>query len=410
MSDTREPICLVIGASHAGCQLAESVRKNGWSGSIQVIGEEPYLPYHRPPLSKDFLSGKKDVEDMLIKPASLYQKNGIDFILNTRAEEINRERKEVRLQGGSTLRYDKLALATGSRPRTIPVPGADKEGVHYLRTIDDIKAIQRYVDPGSRAVIVGGGYIGLETAAALRGLAVEVTILEMMPRILQRVTAPILSDFYARVHEEEGVAIVTNAAIDTIEGGASVSQVLCEDGRAYPADLVIIGAGIVPNTEIAQVAGLEVEGGIVVDSRAATSDPDIFAAGDCTWHYNTRYNRWLRLESVQNAFDQARVAGANICGVEQHYSELPWFWSDQYDMKLQIAGLSQGFDDVVIRGSTVEDRQFAAFYFAGDRLLAVDAVNMPLAFMIGKKLLAAGNTCPKQHVSDPDFDLKQLLS
>jgi 3-phenylpropionate/trans-cinnamate dioxygenase ferredoxin reductase subunit len=409
MSNSKDQVCVVIGASHAGCQLAESVRKNGWEGKIIVLGDENYLPYHRPPLSKDFLKGDKAVEDILIRPQSLYEKMEVEFRLGHGVTSIDREAKSLTRDDGSSLQYDKLALTVGARVRQVPIPGVEKAGVHYLRTIEDIEAIRPFVAAGKNAVIVGGGYIGLETAAALRGMDMNVTVLEMLPRILQRVTAPVISEFYTRVHTEEGVRIVTDTAVSEITGGEAVEGVACQDGSQFPADLVIIGAGIIPNIELAEAAGLNAENGIVVDEFATTSDPDIVAAGDCTWHHNPVYDRWIRLESVQNATDQARVAGASICGVKQAYNQLPWFWSDQYNMKLQIAGLSQGFDDVVIRGDISSGREFAAFYFEGDKLLAVDSVNMPIAFMVGKRLLTTGQAVDKSNLADSGFDLKLLL-
>ncbi|MBN24707.1 MAG: pyridine nucleotide-disulfide oxidoreductase [Alteromonadaceae bacterium] len=410
MSYTADKVCIVVGASHAGAQLADSVRKNGWEGKILVVGNEAFLPYHRPPLSKDFLAGNKSVENILLKSSSAYEKLNVEFKLSTWVTKIDPQNKTLLLDDGSTLIYDKLALALGARVRKVPIPGSEKAGVYYLRTIEDIENIRPYTIAGKNAVIVGGGYIGLETAAALRKLGMEVTVIEMMPRILQRVTAQEISDFYSRIHKEEGVTIVTDSAVNEIEGAETVTGVRCSDGGTFPADLVIIGAGILPNVELAAEAGLKVEqGGIVVDEFATTSNADIFAAGDCTWHFNPIYKRWMRLESVQNAVGQARVAGATICEQKLSYNELPWFWSDQYDLKLQIAGLSQGFDNIVIRGDISKSRQFAAFYFAGDQFIAVDAVNMPAAFMVGKRLLLTDKPVDKAKLADESVELKSLL-
>lgn len=410
MTNTKEKVCVVIGASHAGCHLAESVRKNGWEGQIILIGDEPYFPYNRPPLSKGFLAGQKEIKNILIKPETFYQKLDIEPRFNTQVERIDRVQKQVILKGGKALNYDKLGLATGARPRTLPIPGAELSGVCYLRTADDVLGMKYFVGAGKRAVILGGGYIGLETAAALRKLNMEVTVLEMMPRILQRVTSHVMSEFYDRIHREEGVNIHANVKVTSIQGSEWANAVRCEDGAEYPADLVIIGAGVLPNSELAAESGLSVENGIVVDKHAVTSDPDIVAAGDCAWHFNSLYERWLRLESVQNAHDQAKVAGASICGLHKEYAELPWFWSEQFDLKLQIVGLSQGFDDVVIRGATEEGRSFAAFYFKGSTLLAVDAVNMPMAFMMGKQLIQKGVAVDKDKIADINCDLKLLLA
>ncbi len=409
MSSDNQGTFVVVGASHAGCHLAEAARLNGWEGKIIVVGDEAYLPYHRPPLSKDFLAGKKTVQQILIKPEKLYEKHNIEFQLNTRVTRIDRDNKTLQLEGGDSISYDKLGLALGARPRVVPIPGSDKKGTFYLRTIDDIEGIRSFVGEGKKAVIVGGGYIGLETAAALRKLGVEVSVIEMAPRILQRVTTESISEFYTRVHTEEGVTILTDAGVSEVLGDENVSGVLLNSGEELDADLVIIGAGILPNIELAEEAGLKVEAGIVVDEFARTSDPDIVAAGDCVWHYNAYYDRWIRLESVQNAHDQAKIAGAAVCGVQKTYKQLPWFWSDQYDMKLQIAGLSQGFDDVVIRGDIKTGRSFSAFYFKGDTLLAVDAVNMPVAYMVARKALTDGISMDKAKVADESIELKSLL-
>ena len=299
---------------------------------------------------------------------------------------------------------------TGARVRTLPLPGAELAGVHYLRDLADAQALQSQAGAGKSAVVVGGGYIGLEAAASLRQQGMNVTVLEAMPRILQRVTSEELSDFFTRVHREEGVEILTDAQVVSIDGDSSVSGVTLQSGDTLPADLVLIGIGVIPNTELAEAAGLEVDNGIVVDEFARTSDHAIVAAGDCTRHFNPLYDRWLRLESVQNATDQARVAANTLNGSLEAYSALPWFWSDQYDLKLQIAGLAEGFDRVVIRGSSTEGRSFVAFYFQGDRLLAADAVNSPREYMAVRKALAAGKQAPAEVLADPESDLAAAFS
>lgn len=411
MTNSNNKTCVVVGASHAGSQAAESVRKSGWKGAIILLGDEPHLPYHRPPLSKGFLLGDKQVADILIRPPSFYERNDIQLKSQSHVTSIDRKAKKLLLENSESLAYDKLVLTVGARARQIPIPGTDKKDVHYLRTVADAERIQASFRKGGKAVIVGGGYIGLETAAALRKFGVEVTIIEMMPRILNRVTAPNVSEFYHRVHSEEGVNIVVDAKVDQIDGNDSVTAVICKDGQRFKADLVIIGAGVVPNTELARQAGLETnDNGIVVDEFCATSDPDIFAAGDCTWHHNPIYDRWMRLESVPNAIDQARVVGASVCDVrEKPYHQLPWFWSDQYNLKLQIAGLSQGFDNLVIRGDIESSRKFAAFYFQGDRLLAADAVNTPAAFMFAKRAILNDIKVDKTKLADSEVELKSLL-
>lgn len=403
MSET----CVIVGGSHAAAQLAPSLRQEGWEGEIIVISDENYLPYHRPPLSKDFLLGQKDEDGLLIRPEAMYEKNKVEFRLGQRVAMINREEKSVTLSDGEKIPYAKLALCTGSRVRTVNLPGSDLKGINYLRTIDDINAIKADTGEGKNAVIVGGGYIGLETAAVLRKLGMNVTVLEMAPRILARVTAPEMSEFYSRVHAEEGVEIKTGIAVSGFEGDGHVSAVECGDGSKFPADLVVIGVGIIPNVELAEEAGLKTGNGIIVDENCATSDPDIFAAGDCAIQYNSLYDENLRLESVPNASDQARIAAAAICGKHKDKSQLPWFWSDQYDLKLQIAGLSQGFDEIKIRGTTKEGRSFVAFYFKEGKLLAADCINRPMEFMASKKIINGGLDVDVDRITDESISPKE---
>jgi len=401
--------CVIVGAGHAAVSLTTSLRQEGWEGRIVVIGEEASLPYHRPPLSKAYLAGEKTLEEITLRPAAVFEKSGIEFLLDTRVEAIDRDNKRVTLSDGQTLVYDKLALTTGSSARRIALPGVELNGVCYLRQVLDADAIRSRIKPGKSAVIVGGGYIGLETAAVLRQLGMKVTVIEMLDRVLQRVTAPEISVFYTRVHGEEGVDIVCGTGVQAFAGKDTVQQVICNNGSSYAADLVIIGVGIVPNVELAQACGLEVRDGIVVDEFTRTSDPEILAAGDCTRHYNRLYDRWLRLESVQNATDQPRCAAAVICGNDKPYDMLPWFWSDQYDLKLQIAGLSQGYTDIVFRGDRDHGRSFTAFYFKDDHVIAVDAVNMPPEFMIGKKLITERIVVDKERLVDNSVHIRDLV-
>lgn len=402
--------CVIVGASHAAAQLVVSLRQQGWEDEIILIGEEPHLPYHRPPLSKTFLSGDKTLEDILIRPASAYEKANVTLRLGQRAVAVNSADKTVTIDNGDVISFDKLILATGSRARRIGLAGADKSGVFYLRDVADVDGIRARIGAGKRAVIIGGGYIGLETAAAMRAMGMAVTVLEAMSRVLQRVTAPEISAFYQRIHEEEGVIIHTGAVIESIEGDQSVTGVQCQNGVFHPADVVVVGIGIVPNIELAESAGIVIDNGIVVNEYCETSHPDILSVGDCTNHVNPIYGQQVRLESVQNAVDQAKIAAATVVDKREPYSALPWFWSDQYDLKLQIAGLSQGFDRVVIRGDITTGRKFAAFYLHEGKLLAVDAINSPLEFMLGKKLLSTGVTPDPALLADVDFDLKSLLS
>ena len=399
---------VIIGASHAAAQASVSLRQGGYEGKITVIGDEPDLPYHRPPLSKDFLSGNKALDDILIRPSSVYESANIEMKLGVRVEAVDRTAKTVVTDAGETLSYDKLVLTTGARIRRLPVPGEDLDGVYYLRDTKDVRAIKAEVKAGRKAVIIGGGYIGLETAASLKKQNMDVTVLEAMPRILQRVTAPIMSEFYKRIHSEEGVNIlegVMASAIEKTENGLRV-QTSCE--QSFDADIVIIGIGVIPNIELAEAAGLETGNGIEVNEFCQTSDPDIYAAGDVTWHHNPIYDRHIRLESVPNATEQGKVVANHINGKPKPYNSLPWFWSDQFDLKLQIAGLSEGYDDIVIRGDIEASRSFAAFYFKGERLLAVDAVNSPREFMLARMSLSKGMTLDKTLLADAEMDLKQI--
>ena len=400
---------IIAGASHAASMLAPTLRQQGWQGRIIVIGAEASIPYHRPPLSKDYLAGQKTLDEILIRPAKVYEKSEVEFILDTSVESINRDNKTVQLSNNETLPYDKLALTVGSKVRKVNLPGVELDGVFYLRDLKDVERISAYINSGAKAVIVGGGYIGLETAAVLNKKGMNVTVLEMMERVLQRVTAPVVSEFYTRIHEEEGVSIRCGVGVSGFSGNGRVAKVLCSDGSEFAADLVIIGVGILPNTELAEAAGLQVDNGIVVNDRAQTSDPDIFAAGDCTNHHNPIYDRRIRLESVQNATDQSRVAAGAACGKEVSYNAVPWFWSEQYDLMLQIAGLSQGYDEIITRGDPADGRSFAAFYLRAGRVIAVDAVNKPQEFMFSKKLIPLQKTVDKKRLADADTPIKELL-
>lgn len=403
--------CIIIGASHAAAELILELRQAGWKGHIQVIGDEDFLPYHRPPLSKDFLKATKDMDDLLIRHKKVYDQHDVEFKLGHRATRVDPTGHTVTLDNGEILSYTKLALCTGSRARKISLPGIELGGVHYLRTIADVVAIKRNVKEGGNAVIVGGGYIGLETAAVLRELGMSVTVLEMAPRILARVTAPELSRFYTRVHTEEGVDIRCDIAVEALEGSASghVSKVVCGCGNKFDADLVIVGAGIVPNVELAEEAGLDSDNGILVDEFAQTSDPDIVAAGDCTNHPNKLLGRRLRLESVPNATEQAKSAAASICGRQVEYAQMPWFWSDQYDIKLQIAGMNQGYDQIVLRGNSESGRSFVVYYLQKGKLLAADCVNRPKEFMVARRILAHNIPVEPAKLADESLDPKSLL-
>ncbi|MGB3623900.1 MAG: FAD-dependent oxidoreductase [Ketobacter sp.] len=401
---TTEKTCVIIGASHAGSQLANSVRKEGWEGRILMIGDEKAPPYHRPPLSKALLNGEKTADQLDIFKPTVYEKANVEMMLGVEVESIDRAKKQIKLDNKDVISYDKLALCTGARVRKLDIPGAHLDGVFYLRTLSDAQAIQQAVKPGAKAVIVGGGYIGLETAASLSKLGMNVTVLEMMNRVLERVTATELSTYYTKLHESHGVKIITDAQALALHGEGNVQQVMCNNNLMLDADMVIIGIGVIPNTELAEVAGLEVGNGIIVDHHASTTDPDIVAAGDCTFHPNDGLGFQLRLESVPNAMEQAKTAAATICGNPKPYHALPWFWSDQYNIKLQIAGFNRGYDRVVVRGNP-DDDQFVAWYMQGDKVLAADCINSPKEFMQAKKIIAAKATVSDADLANTEFDL-----
>ncbi len=401
--------CIIIGASHAGAHLAACLRMSGWKGDIQLIGSESYLPYHRPPLSKTALNVAVS-DPQWLRPAAFYEKNNIEVLLNTEVTHIDRANREVQLANGDSLAYDKLAFCTGARVRKLRIPGADLNGIYYLRDWQDALNIRQAISTAKKAVLIGGGYIGLELAASLRKKGLDVTVLEMTERVLQRVTAPEVSIFFSRVHHEEGVEIVCNKVASEFLGDGAVGKVRCSDGSEFDADLVIVGIGVIPNTELAQSAGLSVDDGIVVNEFAQTEDPDIVAAGDCTNHPNAMLNTRLRLESVPNAMEQAKTAALSVCGKPQAYAAHPWFWSDQYDMKLQIAGWNQDYDQVVLRGDYQHGRSFVAWYLKQGKLIAADCINRPKEFMVAKQLLAKGLAVDAHHVADDSLDPRSLLN
>ncbi|MGB2044817.1 MAG: NAD(P)/FAD-dependent oxidoreductase [Porticoccaceae bacterium] len=400
---------VIIGGSHAAVQLVISLRQNGWNGIITVISDEPYLPYQRPPLSKAFLSGSSHEEQLLLRAPAAYEKLDVSFRLGIRVTAVDTDRRQLTLNNGETMSYTKLALCTGARARTLPIAGAELKGVHYLRTMDDVKRIKLSANSANTAVIIGGGYIGLETAASLTDLGIAVTLLEAESRLLQRVASETTSEFYLNLHQEHSVTVKLNAQASALQGDTSVAKVVCTDGQTIDADMVIIGIGVIPNTELASHAGLSVDNGIVVNQFAQTSHADIVAAGDCTNHPNPLLNRSLRLESVPNAVEQAKAAAASLCDIEKLYAELPWFWSDQYDVKLQIAGINQGYTEVVIRGDQTS-RSFTVFYLQGTVLLSAECINRPKDFILAKKLILQGNDLNPAALSDETIELNSLLS
>jgi len=402
---------VIAGGGQAAVQAVDTLRRKGFAGELTVVGDEPWLPYQRPPLSKKYLAGALERERLLIRPAQFFAERQVHTQLGRRVSEIAPREQHVRLDDGLVLPYDALVLATGSRPRRLPAPGADLAGVHYLRTIADADRIRAECAAGGRMVIIGGGYIGLEVAATVRGLGLEVTVLEMAARVMSRVTCAEISAFYEAEHARQGVRIHCNETLRALHGEARsgrVRAVLTEAGREYPADVVIIGCGVVPADELARAAGLTCENGVVTDVHCRTSDAAIYAAGDCASHLNRQYGRHLRLESVDNAFEQGTTVALNLLGAATPHDKLPWFWSDQFDLKLVIVGVAQGFDSVILRGSAAT-RSFSACYLRGGELIAIDTVNQPKDQMAARKLIAAHARPDPDKLADAAIALRDTL-
>lgn len=399
---------VIVGGGQAAAQAILTLRQKKFDGRITLVGEEDLPPYQRPPLSKKYLAGELDRERLFLRPLAFYEKNGVELRLGVRAEEIEPDRRRVRLDDGRSLDYDGLLLATGSRVRRLSIPGSNLPGIHYVRNVADVDRISDAVRPGNRLVVVGAGYIGLEVAAVAATKGLRVTVLEAVDRVMARVVCPEVSQFYFDCHTRAGVDIRCGTTIDSFVGSGHVVAVSAADGEQFPCDLAVVGIGIEPVVEPASGAGLTCENGIRVDKYARTDDEAIAAAGDCTHHPSLRYGRRVRLESVQNAIDQAKVAAASLLGEAQPYDTAPWFWSDQYDVKLQIAGLSQGHDRVVLRGQP-STSSFAAFYLRDGNLLAVDAVNSPKEFMLGKRLIMQRAAPSPEQLADTETDLADLL-
>jgi 3-phenylpropionate/trans-cinnamate dioxygenase ferredoxin reductase subunit len=399
---------VIAGAGQAAVQAIDTLRRKGFAGHVLLVGDEPWLPYQRPPLSKKYLAGALDRERLLLRPASFYETHSIETRVGRRVEEISRREQRLRLDDGSSLAYDALLIATGSRPRPLAAPGADLDGVHFLRTIADVERIRAEWAPGKRLVIVGGGYIGLEVAATARELGLQVTVLEMADRVMSRVVCPQISAFYAAEHARHGVRILSHARVRALAarpGSNRVRGVVTEDGEEHAADCVVAGCGALPADRLAAACGLACENGIVVDERCRTSDPAIYAAGDCTSHPSPHYGRRLRLESVDNAFEQGASAALNMLGLQTAHAKVPWFWSDQYDLRLIIVGVSQGYDTVVMRGDPAT-RVFCACYLRDGELIAIDTVNSPKDQMAARKLIAAHARPNPDRLADPAVPLK----
>ena len=397
---------VIVGAGQAGVQAVASLRLEGYSGVITMIGDEPFAPYQRPPLSKAYLMGTFDRDRLFLKPDAFYRESACELILGVGVRAIDRAAKTVVLSDGRSLGYGKLLLATGTRVRTINCPGADLGGIHYLRSIADVDLLRPAMEKGQRLAIVGGGYIGLEVAAVAAKHGLEVTVFEALERVMARAVSKPVSDFFEEVHRAAGVKLLLNTGVETFEGTDHLQAVRAA-GKTYGADLALVGVGVVPNMELARDSGLPCEDGIVVDQNCATADPAIFAAGDCTWHVG-REGIPLRLESVQNAIDQAKHAALAMVGKPRPYREVPWFWSDQYDLKLQIAGLARQGDEVVVRGDPAA-RKFAVFHLRDGAVAAVEAVNAAPEYLVGRKLIADGARVAPDKLADTSIAMKNIV-
>ncbi len=396
---------VVIGAGQAGSSLVAKLRSSGFDGDITLIGSEDVPPYQRPPLSKAYLLGDMVEERLYLRPAAFYADNNIDLRLDCTAVSVDAETKTITLSDDSTITYDKLALTTGSIPRTLPAAiGGTLDGVFSVRDLKDADAMAPSFTAGKKVLIIGGGYIGLEAAAVASKLGLQVTLVEMGDRILQRVAAPQTSDFFRDLHRSHGVDIREGVGLDRLLGDTHVTGARLTDGTELDIDFAVVGVGIMPATALAETAGVTVDNGIVTNDHAQTSDPDIYAAGDCATL--TFKGETIRLESVGNAIDQAEVAAQNMGGADVTYTPKPWFWSDQYDCKLQIAGLNIGYTDVHVR---MGDGGQSHWYYDGDTLLAVDAMNDPRNYMIAKRLIEAGRSPTPAEITDPATDMKALL-
>lgn len=401
---------VIVGAGHAGGSAAALLRQYGFEGEVVLIGEEPVAPYQRPPLSKALLKGEGEEEDLLLRPTDFYVEQNIELRLGQTVTAIDRAGKTVVLADGGTVSYDTLILATGSTARKLAVPGAELANVLELRTLADGRKLRAAIRPAARLVVVGGGYVGLEVAASARALGAEVVVVEREDRLLARVASDVLAAFMHSAHTRHGVTILTGRTVTAFQPGedGAVGGVTLDDGQSLPADLVIVGVGGVACEGLGAAAGLTCDGGVVVDDTARTSDPDIYALGDMTRRpVPVHDGRVVRLESVPNALEQAKQAAAAITGRNPPVPEVPWFWSDQYDLKLQMAGLADGADRKVVR-SVADGAGLAVFHLAGDRLLCVEAINAPAEFMGGRLLIGKATLVDAEKLADPSVSMKAV--
>lgn len=398
---------VIVGAGHAGGSVATFLRQFGHEGPITLIGEEPLAPYQRPPLSKAWLKGEADADALELRPQSFYAEHHVDLRLATRVRAVDRASRTVELGNGRSLAYDVLILATGSTARKLPIPGADHPDVLELRTAADADRLKARLADGGRLIVVGAGYVGLEVAASARALGCEVVVVEREARVLARVASEPLSSFFERLHRERGVTILTGAGVTAIE--ADARHVRLADGAVLDGDAVLVGVGASACDQLATAAGLECRDGVVVDLESRTADPAVFAVGDCTRRPLPLYGETSRLESVPNALEQAKQAAAAITGATPPAGEVPWFWSDQYEIKLQIAGLPLGADRQIVRGDPTENR-FAVFHLKGDRVLAVEAVNAGPEFMAGRQLIAKRQAVDVEKLADQSVSMKVVAA
>jgi len=402
---------VIVGAGHAGFQLAASLRQGGFDGSIVLLGDEPVLPYQRPPLSKDYLSGKIGLDLLLMRPEAFYRDHRIDYLPGTRAVEIDRAARQLRLASGERLGYDHLVLATGARNRIPPLPGIELDGVCYLRNLAETDELRQRLAAAEHIAVIGAGFIGLEFAAIARGKGKPVRILELTDRVMGRVVCPVTSEFFATAHRHNGVEFSFGAQAVRIAGeGGRIDHLELADGERLKADLVLVSIGVVPNAELAAAAGLAVANGIVVDAQLRTADPAISAIGDCCAYPSAHaQGNMTRLEAVQNAADHARCVADRILGKPHPYAALPWFWSEQGKLRLQIAGLTAGHDHTVLRGSA-ESGEFSVFCYRAGELLGIESVNRPADHAHARRLLSAGRPVTPEQAADDSFDLRAAAS
>jgi 3-phenylpropionate/trans-cinnamate dioxygenase ferredoxin reductase subunit len=413
----------LVGAGQAAAQALETLHKRGHHGPVTLVGDEALLPYQRPPLSKKFLAGTLDRDRLLIRHAAHYTDHGVDLRLGFAAVSIDRSRRRVEIADGSAVEYDQLLLATGTHPRLLPLPGATLSGVHYLRSVADVDRLRVELAPGRRVVIIGGGYIGLEVAATCREAGLEVTVLEAADRVMNRVVSPVVSAFYEAEHARRGVRTLCGARVNSlVPGGQSgeshspvsppgterVAAVKLDDGHELPADFVLVAIGVVPTDALARAAGLDCDNGILVDEYCRTSDPNIWAAGDCARHPSIHYGTRVRLESVDNAFEQGTSAALNMLGIRTAHDKVPWFWSDQFDLKMVIVGLAAAHDEVVLRGDPAT-RAFSVCYLRDGELIAVEAINHTKDQMAARKMIPARARPDLAKLADPALPLKDCL-